>query len=336
MTKQAPWQINNPVGRYLSQLIDNDSLSHAYLIYGQSGVGKVDVVEFFLQKLFCLSATDKPCAKCSACQQVKSRHLPDVYWIAKANGRQDILIQQIRDLWAFVKNRSYSGGWRAVVINLADDMNAEAANALLKILEEPAERVIFILVAVNWRKIPRTIVSRCQLLPLGLMPLDELAKLIEAAGAERQSAVELAALAGGRVSRALNWLNNNSEPAVRVQLAGKLMAAARQNSWSDWQLLINDYLIKPGDSLSPAQLSQDLLVVAQEVGQDILRTKLGLGQFITYQKYQSELKLLADSWSYQLLKFWFEQLATAQTKIMANGNVKLTLECMIANIIDYE
>lgn len=338
MPSTAFLELTNPAWQYFKLLFDNNNLGQAYLIYGMPGVGKAALAEKLLQLLFCQGAAAKPCGHCQPCRQVLSRAYQDMHWLEKLPDKQDITIQQIRELRDFVRTRSLQGGPRVVVINLADEMNTEAANALLKMLEEPAAKVTFLLLAVNLRKLPRTIISRCQLLPVGLTPKEQIVDLLKMSGVEIDLAQDLAQYAEGRAGLAELWLHNDATLKAHLEMVKELIELITINKWSDWQNFISKNLAKETssslNSLQPAALS--LLSACQEIGRALLQTKLDLGSLVIYQKQQNELKLLAARWSWIKLADWLKSLEAARGKILANGNIRLTWESLLAKLISYE
>ncbi|MBI5733528.1 MAG: DNA polymerase III subunit [Candidatus Kerfeldbacteria bacterium] len=330
--------LNNPAWQYFKLLFDNNNLGQAYLIYGMPGVGKAVLAERLLQLLFCQDTAGKPCGHCQNCRQVVGHSYQDMHWLEKLPDKQDITIQQIRELRDFVRTRSWQGEPRVVVINLADEMNTEAVNALLKMLEEPATGVIFLLLAVNLRKLPRTIISRCQLLPVGLAPKEQIVDLLKMSGVEFNLAQDLAQYADGRIGLAELWMNNDVTLRTHLQVVKELIELITINKWLAWQNFINRNLAKENssslNSIQPAAL--ELLSTCQEIGRALLQLKLGLDNLVIYQKQQNELKLLAARWSWARLADWLKSLEAARSKILANGNVRLTFESLLAKLISYE
>lgn len=121
---------------------------------------------------------------------------------------QDIRVDEVRKAKAFLQLSSAEGGRRVVIVDAADEMNTQAANALLKLLEEPPERVTFLLVTHQPARLLPTIRSRCRELRLATLAPADMARALTAAGAETEGEEEaLAALASGSVGEAIRLLN---------------------------------------------------------------------------------------------------------------------------------
>lgn len=141
------------------------NIGHGLLFYGKQGCGKHAFAKLFLAWVLCLNKQAQgPCGECSSCQWLKSDTHPNYVHITtdEENKKQNakIKIEKIRDLLPFVQQTGE--GWRVIVIEPAEALNLASSNALLKTLEEPGERVVLILLADHYLKLPATIRSRLQ------------------------------------------------------------------------------------------------------------------------------------------------------------------------------
>lgn len=171
-----PWQ--NALWRNLNQ--NRPKLHHAFLMYGRAGVGKYDFALNFSQSLLCSNKNEDghACQQCSSCHWFKDESHPDFRLIApeqsdsadedavitkKTKKKTQISVAQIRELSDFLSLSSHqSNGVRIVLIQPAEALNLASGNALLKMLEEPAPDVVFILIAHQLQRLLPTIISRCQ------------------------------------------------------------------------------------------------------------------------------------------------------------------------------
>lgn len=175
-----PWQAK--IWQHLNQSgADRDQrLPHALLLHGRVGIGKYAFARSFSQALLCLNkdADGKACGKCPSCNWFNDESHPDFRQLSpeqevesedeapptkKTKKKTQISVAQIRDLSDFLNLSSHrSNGLRVVLIHPAESLNLASANALLKMLEEPASGVIFILIAHQLQRLLPTIISRCQ------------------------------------------------------------------------------------------------------------------------------------------------------------------------------
>jgi len=143
---------------YLKNSIKKDKISHAYLF---SGSEKNKAAFWFAKALQCKN-NPKPCNKCRSCKDIEKNQHPDVIRISLPKDKNEILIDQIRKLRKHLNLTPYNSPYKIAIILAAHKMNKEAANALLKTLEEPKGNTILILTTSIPSMLLKTIISRCQ------------------------------------------------------------------------------------------------------------------------------------------------------------------------------
>ena len=148
------------ISRTLSRAVTSGQTSHAYLFTGPRGTGKTSTAKILARALNCAEGpTLTPCGICDSCRSISDGSSMDVFEIDAASNRG---IDEIRDLRESVKFAPTEGHYKIYIIDEVHMLTTEAFNALLKTLEEPPERVIFILATTEPHKVPATIQSRCQ------------------------------------------------------------------------------------------------------------------------------------------------------------------------------
>lgn len=163
-----PWQQAD--WKALRQYQINNAIPHALLITGQPGLAKFDLARLWAKTLLCenilpgsLSDNEsKACGQCASCQLFEAGTHPDYMCLLPEAEGKAIKVDQVRDVVAFVSLTRSRGSIRVVVVNPAEAMNVNAANSLLKTLEEPPEHTIVVLVSSKPHQLPATIRSRCQ------------------------------------------------------------------------------------------------------------------------------------------------------------------------------
>lgn len=155
-----PWQ--EPLWRHFLALHRAERLPHALLLSGPHGVGKQRFAEALLGYLLCASPGEVACGQCHGCRMLASGYHPDLLRVSPEEGKRQIRIDPIRGVNAFVAQTAQQGGHRVIVLSPAEAMNVAAANALLKSLEEPGARTLFLLLADVPSRMLATIRSRCQ------------------------------------------------------------------------------------------------------------------------------------------------------------------------------
>ena len=162
MLKSYPWQ--HKQWQLLQQAITGQRLGSAYLLTGPLGIGINQFARGFAASLFCSDPgpAGEPCTQCKACILMQAGNHPDLMLITPEEDAKQIKVGQIRNLIEFVSLKSQYEGYKVVVISPADAMNRNAANTLLKVLEEPPGLVLFLLLTHRPHGLPVTIRSRCQ------------------------------------------------------------------------------------------------------------------------------------------------------------------------------
>lgn len=191
--------------KVLMRSLSSGRVAHAILLAGPGGVGKKTAALSFARALLCSSpAGGDACGVCRECRQVSSGNHPDFYIVQPAGA--SIKIDQIRDIQRKVPYLSYQGGRKIFLIRQAETMTAEAANCMLKTLEEPPGDTVFILVSDRPQALLPTILSRCQQIYFKSMTVNELIQgLVSLEGVAEEEARLYASLAGGSMGRALSY-----------------------------------------------------------------------------------------------------------------------------------
>ena len=152
-----------PAREQLRAAVHQDRVPHALLIHDSPGAGGAQLAGWTAQLLLCVApGSERPCRICAACLSVAQDRHPDFWRIGLVEDSKQVKVEQARELSAQLALASHQGGYKVALIDPADAMNWNAANALLKTLEEPPGRTVVILVAQQPSRLPATIHSRCQ------------------------------------------------------------------------------------------------------------------------------------------------------------------------------
>ncbi len=218
----------------LSGALQSGHIAHAYLFVGPSGVGRRAAARAFAQALLCATGGGDACGRCGACRKVAAGTHPDFRIISPGRSesgaeRRAVGIDQIRDLKREAAYPPYEARWKVFVVEDAEAMRAEAANSLLKVLEEPPPGIVIILIAESTAGVFPTLVSRAQVVRFAFVPASEIARALTGrAGIPADRARFLAALSGGRVGAALAAAAAGEEAFERrASVVDTLAAVAR-------------------------------------------------------------------------------------------------------------
>ncbi len=135
---------------------------HALLILGAEGLGAELLAGWIAARVLCVGEGGRPCGRCRSCAALDRGVHPDLAWLTPLEDSKQIRIDEVRELIDVLALTSHQGGYKVAVVFPAQALNVNAANALLKTLEEPAAHTLLMLVAHRRARLPATIVSRCQ------------------------------------------------------------------------------------------------------------------------------------------------------------------------------
>src|SRR2546428_2563382 len=245
--KWRPQSFNDLVGQQhvtetLRNAIKNNRVAHAYIFSGARGVGKTTAARILAKALNCVKGpTPEPCGECGSCKEIAAGTSLDVIEIDAASNRG---IDQIRELREMVRYAPASSRSKVVILDEAHMLTGEASNALLKTLEEPPDRVIFVMATTEPENLVDTIRSRSQHFHFRALSFGEITeRLREVAGKEGLRA----------------------EPGALA-----VMARAAEGSLRDALSLLEQARSYCGDSLTDAQVRELLGIVSEETLEELL------------------------------------------------------------------
>lgn len=186
----------------LRQRLASGQVAHAYLFAGPPQIGKTTLAITLAQALNCVEP-DAPCGYCRSCVRIARGLHPDVQVVIGEGVGESLKIDQVRSLQRQASLTPYEGRYRVFIVPRADQATLEAANSMLKILEEPPVHVVLILTATHTEALPPTVVSRCQRFELKPVPVATMEAALQQRGVPLPKAQLLARLSGGRIGWAV-------------------------------------------------------------------------------------------------------------------------------------
>ncbi|MER3439894.1 MAG: hypothetical protein C4296_00780 [Gemmataceae bacterium] len=200
------WAGHRSVHEAFARAARRRRLAHAYLFVGPSGVGKLAVAKVLAQTLLCAAPLPdfSPCGQCDSCRHMAHDTHPDFHYFGLPPDRHEFPIAQVQDVVRRLGLKPLQGPYKIVVLDDADTLSDEAANALLKTLEEPPPASLLILLGASTDHFLATILSRCQIVRFDRLPVEFIARrlLDEGVVSDRDRAWEIAEEAAGSLERA--------------------------------------------------------------------------------------------------------------------------------------
>ena len=305
----------------LQKTLAQNRTGHAYLFSGVSAIGKKTLAVEFIKAINCESpdALGDSCGECASCRKIQHACHPDIFFV-EADG-QFIRIASIRQIQERTTCKPLEARRRAFIIDDADKMNEESANALLKMLEEPSSANILILVTARPYSMPQTIISRCQHMRFNPLSSETVARfLVSEMNMDNQKALLLAALSGGSIGNALE-LNKEDIVAYRTELLTLLSTTNREDPFS----LINfaSFL-----GQKKKEIRQGLNIMSTFFRDVLVFKEVGKNEMLINQDNSSFISTCAARLSGEQILHNIKQIEKAGDIIEQNVNKSLTLETM--------
>lgn len=319
--KRTPW---DTVGHewavgMLRESIASGRLSHAYLFTGPQQIGKTTLARLFAQALNCTGIA-RPCGECASCRKMRHGNHPDIRSV-EAQGAS-IKIDQIRTLQSDIALSAYESPWKVHILPDFERATTEAANCLLKTLEEPPGRVILLLTARSPHLLLPTIISRCQQVALRPPAMDLVRQaLIERWHASPDQADLLARLSAGRIGWAISALGD------------KTLLGRRDTAMDDLFNLMSANRVRRLQYAEKLAGDRDgvvsVLEVWQAIWRDLLLLSAGLKGHIVNADRSGELETRVRSYTVGQIRDFLTSLLLALRRLEQDVNARLTLEALL-------
>ncbi|MDD5291000.1 MAG: hypothetical protein PHZ04_02680 [Patescibacteria group bacterium] len=347
---------NSHIIDFLSKSITNEKIANAYIFFGPQDLGKSTVANYFAKCLLCQSKAKlkrdeivSPCGECVSClafSRIKKSNSGqsqeeeagiihgDFHLIEREKDKKNISIEQAREFIKGLNLSSFLGSYKVGIIKEADSLSLEAANALLKTLEEPKEKVVIILIAANLESIPATIVSRSQVLNFYPVKTDIIHNyLVDEHKVSRSLAKNLSKISLGRPALAVKFLKDKNFYKDYTDKAKIFLDFVRQD--------INERLAGIEKTIGAGFSGQEgskkafkILEIWQGVARDLLLLDLGQKDLIQHHTIIEEFARPGGKFNpgiTTLIKI-IKNLEIGKEYLGANVSPKLVLENIAINI----
>lgn len=327
------WAVN-----LLRQHVVTGQVRHAYLLTGPDGIGKRGLSLRFSKALNC---TNPPfpgefCSECSTCKRIDQEIYPDLHVIElgqldelRGSTSSEISIDQILQLQKRLSLTSIEGAWRIGLVLRFWQASVSAANALLKTLEEPSNNVVLILTSRTAEDLLPTIVSRCEVINLRPVPLDEIAARLASEGIDDVKAILLARISGGRPELALGLAQSPDELELRRHMIDEMLEMLGMGRADRFDLVER---FRPGSGASLKDVRDDVIVHLElwlTIWRDILLIQLGRSNRIQNEDAAEQLSMVASEVSVDESLHVLGLIDNTMSAITDYANVRLALENLL-------
>ncbi|MDD4873657.1 MAG: DNA polymerase III subunit [Dehalococcoidales bacterium] len=320
----------------LKRSLEKNSLAHAYLITGPRHIGKMTLAMDLAQAINC-SEENPPCGECKTCVKIKEGKHADIQVItltqegdeSESISRVEIGIDRIRQIQHMVCLLPFEGKRKVFIIKGAELLSIEAANCLLKTLEEPITQSVFILLTINISLLPETVISRCQKLSLNTVPVAEIENyLVTHYGIESVKAKVL-----GRLSRGcLGWAISATQDEKILESFGEKRKKILEMMESNLDERFSYAAVLATQFGKERAIAFDILDIWLDLWRDILLLKIGLGEEIVNIDIKNQLIELANNNDLLIIRGSIKSIMDAKEQLNQNANPRLTLEVLMLDV----
>lgn len=310
--------------RMLKNALAHRRLAHAYLFSGPDRVGQRHMAMELAKALNCTKRKDDACDTCTHCVRIAHGNFPDVHWIQPEG--HAVKIDQIRALQENVSYHSMEASVKVLIIEAADMMTVQAANSLLKFLEEPVGDVVAVLLTENKHHVLPTVLSRCQTIPFQRVPSEIISRQLTAEGvAEREAAV--AAKLAGSLEEARQivreeWFRHALDVVVQV-------AKAVDGHIGQAMVVIQEKVVKSELGQHHLEYFLDLMILWYR---DMLNISLGCEQPLTFLEHSEHFERQLTKWTEPRLVQAMEALMLAKRQLKQHVPSQLILEGWVLSV----
>jgi DNA polymerase-3 subunit delta' len=310
----------------LKKHVVNGTTRHAYLFAGPPGLGRRSLALRFAQALNCQTPIEAgiPCGQCRDCKQIEAMQYPDLSVVQADTESGTLKVDQIRDTRRSLTLKPYIANYRVALFLRFQQANDNAANALLKTLEEAPSYAVLILTADNPEQLLPTIVSRCEVLRLRPLNIETVQKELENRGMQIGQAKLIAHISGGRFGYALRLIENDSLLEKRDQRLNDLLTlipASRVEKFA-----YADKLAKDKESMRQA-----ILIWLSYWRDVMLRTAQAESPLVNVDR-NMEIEDLADRMDLSSARRVVSGLENTLEKMERNVNPRLLAEVLLLDL----
>jgi len=298
------------------------SIGGTYLFVGPNRVGRTSTVEHFIRRL--LGADDQ-----AAPGTIDM--WPDVFRLRRLEDKREIGVEQAREFSSRLALSAFTDSYRVGIIHEADLLSIEAANALLKSLEEARDKVIVFLITEQADRLPATVLSRSQRITFHPVANDELYEwLINEHGLDRPFAKNIARLSDGRPGLALALARDKDLLESYLSPARIFISSFKSRLYEKWQEV--GKLLAPHKGAAAAEAAEKIIATWRGITRDVIMVLLNQPELVRYAFLEQDIRYCANSLGLAEARALEEKLKKASAYLAANVNPNIILENILINL----
>lgn len=342
MAISAPLQ-SGEVVRSLCDSIKFNNVTHAYIFEGAKGLGKRDAAYYFAQALLCENKNDMPCGKCESCIQAAAKTNPDIksYSLKSLTDKKSIGVGEIREVISDAYIKPFRAKYKVYIVEDAEALTAEAQNAMLKILEEPPEYIVFIMCVTNIGKILSTVISRSRTIRFSSASESEVRAYVESKYPYAADKWAFAASYSDGIFSKIDELFSN-EDVLNIRndvfdILGKLLTS-RDDAYLDCAVRLEEIRNSISKSAKKASTEEFMSVLNMMLSfaMDILKIKSGAVQCVVNTDVSDRLFEISKSITEQKAANCAEKIIAASDMLARHVGFKQAMLCLCIGIWDFD
>ena len=314
---------NENVLNTLTSMISSGRLSQAFLLFGQTGLGKKTIARHMEAKMLCEDEGNSPCGKCKSCMMIEHNAHPDAQWITTKDNSKAFSVDNLRKLSVDASIMPNEGSKKVYILADCDNMSPLAQNALLKLIEEPPEHAYFIFTATSKAVFLPTIISRVISFGVNEVSHDECRQALADKGITDEEVINEAIEAfGTNIGMCLSYINDD-ELKNAVDIAKAITDSITGSS--EYNLLKGLFRLE-----GSKPLAKEVFSLMYSIIRDSSAIRLGNNCLVGCYKTGSEK--LSNLLTLRQANDIYRVFTTADTKLDQNANLSLTLTDICSEI----
>ena len=297
---------------------------HAYIFEGERGAGSFSAAQLFANALVCEKKEMSPCGACSACILAKAGNHPDISIITPQKDKKNIVVERIREILKDASKKPYENAKKVYIIAYGDEMNEQAQNAFLKLLEEPPEYAVFVILAENAASLLPTVRSRCEIIKFPPASAEKIKEILKANYPELRNIDFLARYSHGNIEKAKKLAGDEGFMPLRsgaCEILPKLLSADIAQSYDVAEFAE----LNKEDAETILRLWTDFL-------RDIMLIQNGAEKYAVNTDFKDKLINLANRTDEKRIITAITEIKKAQDMLKRYVNLRITVLSMAFRI----